>query len=272
MQLLKTKKPTGNPYRPPEFERAHRVEALIDERVGARELSDSDADDDANSSDASIEVLDGPSTVHTAIARRAATPPPRARRQPRLNAPALVDQLSQVLDPKAQQLRDDERANRSFQSTHFLTVSQQLRDAQATIESLRTQISVMQNHTHDVERARDRAELKLEMHAGGLGARAKPRPFLNADRSDVIRVGGKIRCERIYPDGGACTYWISDTGSASASARSFELPSHLAELPPSPLDLSLSSSSGSWSSQPSHDDEPIRMRADDAGREKAGAQ
>ncbi|KAJ6561938.1 hypothetical protein B0H19DRAFT_943801, partial [Mycena capillaripes] len=100
-QLLKSKKPTGDPDCPPEVKRAHRIELKINNRIDTRELSDSDFDDDAGSDD-SIEVLDQ-SIICTAFARRAPTPPPH---RTRMNAPELVNKLSQAFDPEALKSRD----------------------------------------------------------------------------------------------------------------------------------------------------------------------
>jgi hypothetical protein len=38
-QLLKTKKPTGDAYCPPEIKRAHQIESLINEKADTREIS-----------------------------------------------------------------------------------------------------------------------------------------------------------------------------------------------------------------------------------------
>ncbi|KAJ7325830.1 hypothetical protein DFH08DRAFT_710935, partial [Mycena albidolilacea] len=204
--LLKTKKPTGDAYCPPEIKRAHPIEGLINHRADTRELSDSELDE---GSDGSIEILNPPAAVRTAVARRATSPPLRCKS--RMNAPELVDKLSRAFDPAALQSRNDERAKQSFQTTQIFTLLQQLRDTQATIEALRTQMTIMQNHIHDVERARDRAEMRLEMRRGGYPGPSKPRRHSQfKGRSDVERSNRKVRCEQVYPDGGACTYWISD--------------------------------------------------------------
>lgn len=224
IQILKSgaKKPTGSGYCPPEVKRALHVEGLINERAGTRDLNDSDfaADIGAaaegagnSSSDDEIEVLGHTKATHTAVARRAPTPP---LRRSRMNAPELVNKLSQAFDPDTLRSRDDERAQRSFQSTQMFTMSQQLRDAHAAIENLRNQITTMQNHTHDVERARDRAEWKLETFQLGAGQETRGRASKHTnlkEHPDIVRVNGAVHCERIYPDGGACTYWVSDPSS-----------------------------------------------------------
>ncbi|KAJ7123487.1 hypothetical protein C8R44DRAFT_783884 [Mycena epipterygia] len=237
-QLLKMKKPTGDAHCPPEIKRAHRIENLINQQAGTRDLSDSDCDDaaaDASSND-SIEVLSTRATVHTAVARRPPTPPLR-RRNPRMNAPELVSKLSQAFDPEAQKSRDDERSQRSFQTTQLFAMSQQLRDAQATMESLQNEISAMQKHTNDVERARDRAEMKLEMYTGGFASDVAPkRPSKTAERykqnPDLVRVGGKVR----YPS--------SDESEKENRDPSSPLFHSFPHQSPSPFDLRSSSSAG----------------------------
>ncbi|KAJ7305523.1 hypothetical protein DFH08DRAFT_825024 [Mycena albidolilacea] len=167
--LLKTKKPTGDAHCPPEIKRAHHIEGLINHRADTRELSNSEFDE---GSDGSIEILDPPAAVRTAVACRATSPP--LHRKSRMNAPELVDKLSQAFDPAALQSQNDEHAKQLFQTTQIFTLSQQLRDAQATIEALRTQMTIMQNHIHNVERARDHAEMRLEMRRGGYPGPSKP--------------------------------------------------------------------------------------------------
>ncbi|KAJ6563294.1 hypothetical protein DFH09DRAFT_1082355 [Mycena vulgaris] len=242
-QMLRTKKPTGNATCPPDIKRAHRIEDQINQRAGTRELNDSDLDGAAgdydSSDDGSVEILDGPAQIHTAVAHRAPTPP--LRRNSRMNTPELVSTLAKAFDPAAQKTRDDERAQRSFQSTHILTLSQQIRDQNAVIEGLRTQLTAAQSHVHDVERARDRAELANQFYNNGFAAPApRPQRSRRSAYPDFVRVDGKIRCEEVYPDGGRCTYWLTDDGSSDDEAGK----ENIKPRSPSPLDLSLSSSSG----------------------------
>ncbi|KAJ7359667.1 hypothetical protein DFH08DRAFT_652097, partial [Mycena albidolilacea] len=208
--LLKAKKPTGDVACPPEVKRAHRIEHLINTRAGTRELSDNDDDSDSDSdsdasSDGSIEVLERPAAkVHTAVARQ------------------LVTKLVKTFDPDTQQSREEERSQRSFQTTQLFTLTQQLRDAQTTNDGL-------QNELVSVRRACDRAELKLEMYEHGFaggGDVAKPKPrrssrlrYIAENYPDLVCRGGKIRCERIYPDGGACTQWVTDGESSNKSEK-----------------------------------------------------
>ncbi|KAJ6479693.1 hypothetical protein C8R45DRAFT_1005805 [Mycena sanguinolenta] len=239
-QYLRQKKPTGSAACPPEVKRAHEIEELINQRVGTRELSDSEFDDpsDPASSDDDLEVVE-----RTAIARRAPTPP--LPRKSRSKGADLANKIASAFDPEAQKNRDDARAHRSFENTQLLAMSQQLRDAQATAENLRSENNVLRNRIHDLERKLERSELRQEMmsYAGRRQAdspsrswrgrtpsrsrrgrstsrsrrrsRSPPRyrvPGYRSHKRDagIDRVNGKIRCETVFPEGGAATYFISD--------------------------------------------------------------
>ncbi|KAJ6595847.1 hypothetical protein DFH09DRAFT_1072765 [Mycena vulgaris] len=274
-QMLKTKKPTGDASCPPEIKCAHRIEDQINQRAGTRGLNDSDLDgavDGGDSSDdGSIEILDEPNKM---LAHRAPTPP--LRRNPRMNAPELVSTLSKAFDPATQKLRDSEQAQRSFQNTHILTLSQQIRDQNTVIESLQTQLSTAQSHAHEVERAHDCAELMNQFHNNGFPGPA-PKPRCCSHRSaypDLVRVNGKVRCEEVYPDGGRCTYWLTDNGSSDDEDKE-----NIKPRSPSPLDLSLSSSdhssftfsSASSLSAPVHLSHPAAVDVTVPGHSNTGA-
>ncbi|KAF8142345.1 hypothetical protein K438DRAFT_1878227 [Mycena galopus ATCC 62051] len=198
-QILRKKKPTGRAVCPPEIKRAHHIEGLIDQRANTRVLSDSDVDVDVDgggdpSSDEGVEVVPPASSVRTAVARRAPSPPIR---RSHVNAPDLVNTISKVFDPEAQKTCETDRAQRSFQTTHLFSLTQQLRDAQTANENLRNQITTMQTRVHDVERARDRAEMKLEMvqvsSASGSVDHRRSRSAVYKDYPDLVRVNGKVR-------------------------------------------------------------------------------
>ncbi|KAJ7747550.1 hypothetical protein B0H16DRAFT_1850831 [Mycena metata] len=183
--LLKHKKPTGDPHCPDEVKRAHRIEALINQSADTRELSDSDVagaanddddDDDDGLFDDSIEIL-ASSTKRTAVARRAPSPPLRRR----LNAPELVDKLSKVCET-------------------------------AKHPTISSAGSMLQSRIYELERARDRAEMRLEFHQPPVfdapPTHSSGSRFKNV--SDVVRVNGHVKCETVYPEGGRCTTWIPD--------------------------------------------------------------
>jgi hypothetical protein len=144
-----------------------------------------------------------------------------------MSAPDLVNRISKAFDPEVQKTRDADRAERSFQTTHILTLTQQLRDAQAANESLRGQITAMQTRMHDVERVKDCAELKLEFAQAGSTStgpsyRRPSRSAVYKENPNLVRVGGKVRCERCYPDGGSCTQWMSDRSSDNEDKENWD--------------------------------------------------
>ncbi|EDR09762.1 uncharacterized protein LACBIDRAFT_325546 [Laccaria bicolor S238N-H82] len=152
-QLIKPGKPTGSGKRPETVTKALKIEQMINERAGTRDLNDSDFDNTGE-----VEIVGGPvtndSTLHAVTPRRMHTSAPTLE---------LVQTLSKAFDLATQQSHKEDRASRSMQTTQFLTISQQLRDANATIESLRNEVSRLCNRFHDAEQARDCAELKLEL-------------------------------------------------------------------------------------------------------------
>jgi hypothetical protein len=128
----------------------------------------------------------------------------------------------------------------------FLALTQQLRDAQAANERMRNELAVVQC-------ARDRAELKLELYQPGSfagfstsGPRSRAQ-YIADEYPDLVRVGGKIGCETVYPDGGRCTEWFTD-GEDSKENR--DPSSSSSGRLSSPFDLTSSSSSLPGPSQP----------------------
>jgi hypothetical protein len=201
------KKPTGDGFCPPEVKRAKHIDRRINGKVTTRPLDDSDiSGGTGHSSDDSVEVLDTKRIRH-AVVRRAPTPP--LRRNSRLNAPELVNKVAQAFDPEAQQALQDDRSQWSFQSTQLLAMTQELRDTQATSERLHNQLA-------EVGCARDRAELKLEMYGSapftvfGESKKVTQAQYITDEYPDLIRQGGKIHCETLYPEGGGCVEWITD--------------------------------------------------------------
>ncbi|KAJ7224204.1 hypothetical protein GGX14DRAFT_350570, partial [Mycena pura] len=174
--LVKTTKPTGDAECPPEVKEAKRIDQMISSKSGSHSVRDApsashshahcDGDASNTSSDDSIEFIEN--KTYTAIAHRAPTPPLTSR-APRLNAPALVNQLAQSFEPSAQAARDDQRARRSTESMQVFMLTQQVRDLNTTNEGLRNQLFALQGHLNDAKRAHDRSLIRLEMlgHGGG---------------------------------------------------------------------------------------------------------
>ncbi|KAJ7867674.1 hypothetical protein B0H14DRAFT_2730640 [Mycena olivaceomarginata] len=203
-QYLRQKKPTGSGTCPPEVKRAHEIEDLINQRIGTRELSDSEFDDRSDDGllDDDIEVVE-----RTTIARCAPTPP--LPRKSRARGTDLANKLANTFDPEVQKDRDEARARRSFENTQILTLSQQLRDERATTETLRSENNILRNRIHDVEQALERVELRNEMmsfaggHRGRSPRRPRHSPRLRRSRPlgyhshkrdpGIERVNGKIR-------------------------------------------------------------------------------
>jgi hypothetical protein len=94
-----------------------------------------------------------------------------------------------------------------------------------------------------VQRARDRAELKLELQQP-VFSRSDPHDratYIAEEYPDLVRVCGKIRCETIYPEGGRCTEWITD--GEDSEKENFDPSSSSSGRLSSPFNLGSSSSS-----------------------------
>lgn len=194
---------------PPEVLRAHHIDDLINERAGTCELNDSDFDDDVeraekvdDSDDNKDDTNLPPEPSHTAVARSARMDAPPTRRNARgAAATELMNRFLNAFDPEVQRARDDERANRAFATTQYLTLSQQLRDAQAMNDKLRDQIYDLRNDLYEAQRSCDRAEMRLEMlrmsHSGGS---RRPTKLRQPKR--------KRQSYEWFADGGESIAWI----------------------------------------------------------------
>jgi hypothetical protein len=111
------------------------------------------------------------------------------------------------LDPAAQRDRDEDRANRSFATVQLLTQSQQLRDANASVETLQGQLFGLRNRLYDAERERDRAQLRIEMME-----------MTGSTHRRHIRMPKRKNLQQEwFPDGGGSVRWITDEGESTAS-------------------------------------------------------
>ncbi|KAF9484658.1 hypothetical protein BDN70DRAFT_872175 [Pholiota conissans] len=222
--LVKVRKPTGSGKRPENITRAKAIDKLITEKVGTRNINDSesnddDDDDDGNSSDLDDHQHDPtPARQHTVVARSEKSSAFSSRR-PRINpAMELAQKLAVSLDPEAQRARDDERANRSLQATQIFTLSQQIRDLTATNETLRSELTGVRDRLHEIERQRDRLDAELNFERRMAGLNAQQRGFLIPSHKydpGLTRVKGKIRHDEFFPEGGHSVTWITDGSSAS---------------------------------------------------------
>ncbi|CAA7260124.1 unnamed protein product [Cyclocybe aegerita] len=224
-QLVKTTKPTGDAYCPPDIKRAHKIDGHINERAATRDLNDSNFDDAAQLTGGSEDDDDdaddipevpkksrkaastGNRDIQNAIIRR---PDPAVQRRSRSNNVNLIGKLANAFDPSVQQARDEERAQRSFQASQMFTLSQQLRDANLTIELLRSQLSTLQ--TQLIEEGSHQSRPFRRSRHNGYVKRSK------STKRSVQRVRGKMRCEERYPEGGIHTYWVTDPSSTSGES------------------------------------------------------
>ncbi|PPQ95870.1 hypothetical protein CVT26_015609 [Gymnopilus dilepis] len=221
-QLAGCRKPTGSGRRPGFITRAKAIDKKINEKAGTQNINDSEFEMDSEEEEGGMEAPDTqPSKKHTVVARSDRTEAPAPRRPRGGPASDLVQKIASALDPDAQRIRDEERANRSLHTTQIFSLNQQLRDAQNTIETLRADNLHLRERLNKVERIRDRldTELNFERRLAGLGASSRgfEVPFDKALKynPDVKRVKGKVRHDEIYPEGGRLTTWLTDGSSAS---------------------------------------------------------
>ncbi|KAF9019861.1 hypothetical protein BDZ89DRAFT_1206543 [Hymenopellis radicata] len=225
------------------IERAHQIESLMNEKAHTRELNDSDIDDVQAESEIEILSDDFDADENPVPAKKAKVLKPKpvlikseprtefitrrsnAPRTSRPDAQNLLSSISSALDPAAQAARDDERSARSFQTTQYLALSNQLRDMQ-------TQISQLQMQLMESERGRQAAEHRvalMEMKAELQGSnqrdwdnyprrRRSPSPVYRRRRSPSPAPRRhspppshhrRWRQDVYYPEGGRATYWIS---------------------------------------------------------------
>lgn len=195
---------------------------MINEKAGTRNINDSEFEDDnvGQGSSCGEESKPRDSKIHTAIATSDRSEVPQARRPRVSQTTELVGKIAQALDPEAQRVRDEERANRSFQNTQVFTLSANLRDAQARIETLRSELNDTRDRLHKVERIRDRLDMELNFERrmsamSGVKREALHSPQSHKNFPDLVRVRGKVRHDEYFPEGGQRTTWITDGSSAS---------------------------------------------------------
>ncbi|KAF8201135.1 hypothetical protein K438DRAFT_1758445 [Mycena galopus ATCC 62051] len=205
----KQKKPTGKGECPPEVKRAHEIEDLINTKAGTRDLDDdSELDNDNDTNDSDV-----PKVVE-----------PLAH----LSAADAVNKIVHSLDPATLRVRDEARAHHSFERAQLMTLS-------AQVDSLCSQLSTLQQENNDLKCERDHADMErtwaacLDEVVCGRSydhsyARSRsPSHYRHrgrgqgrttfAERDGLQRVGGKVRTEHRYPDGGAVTFWETDASS-----------------------------------------------------------
>ena len=247
----------GDAECPPGVERAHQIEYLINEKAGTRDLDDSeivDADEGGSDDEGDVIVISSdednglkkpphkkaitikaePTALPLGpIARHSVSNPLSsplvATRNARTswNTPTdLLQSISRSLDPSLSAARDEERAMRSLQTTQFMSLSNQLRDAQGTANDLRSQLLQADRARNDVERRADHAELELQMErmqAAPSMSMQSPE-YSGPIRRDRHAYCGRERriCRRItrYRGGGESTTFVTPSdGEEEASCQ-----------------------------------------------------
>ncbi|KAG1874731.1 hypothetical protein DFJ58DRAFT_638700, partial [Suillus subalutaceus] len=215
-QFVKTTKPTGDGVCPPDVTHAHELDARINERAGTRDLNDSDYDahdDELNCNEQNVKVRSMSPLEHTAVTRATRTDTPMPRRRGAA-ASELLSRISGAFDPAVQQARDEDRATRSLANTQLLSQGQQLRDANAVTEKLRTQLFDLQSRLFDAERERDLTQLRLEMIQ-----MHQPPPKKAAHKTHHQRRPKPKQADyTYYPDGGQSVIWHSDPDTPASDA------------------------------------------------------
>lgn len=210
---MKTTKPTGHGKRPPSVTRAKAIDRLINDRAGTQCVDDSELDNNNGDDDDYPENPPSESAkVEKAVIRASDKSDIQPRRTRAAHSAELMQKLASALDPDIQKTRDDERASRSFQNTQIFTLSQQLRDSQATNDKLRGEVDKVRHKVYKLERSLDRARTKLELH---YGPRPKRLPTGRKNLPDIIRTRGKIRSVEHFPEGGSYTTWVTDGSTAT---------------------------------------------------------
>jgi hypothetical protein len=176
----------------------------MDEDPDTIEISDDDDDGDGDDDDdTSVAGKISPAKKVKVKVEPGTTAPVAVRRstQPRTSKNVgneFMKTISSALDPGLQAAMTNDRMTRSIQNTQILTLTNQIRDAQSTIELLRNRVSEVERERNSAERKADKAEM-LVLLQGGSQAIQHPRPR---------------RCQDLkYADGGMATIWVGSDES-----------------------------------------------------------
>ena len=175
--MVRTLKPTGDADCPPHINRAHEIDNQINEKASTRELNDSDiidVDDTDNEVPSNQEMLSGHAKAKVmekgasglGRVKSEKASGPIARRLPSDCLPStpinarnasrdLLSNITNALDPRSRQARDDERSIATMQSQQIFTLSSQLRETQRQVDTLHQQLTDAECHRNDAERRAD---------------------------------------------------------------------------------------------------------------------
>ncbi|KAI6046651.1 hypothetical protein EDC04DRAFT_2597786 [Pisolithus marmoratus] len=181
-QLIKTLKPTGMGVCPPEISHAHQIDELINEWAGTCNLDDSEFDK---------------------VAENAS----------KLDTTELMNCLTNAFNPEVQRACDEEHMNCTFMTTQYLTVTQQLHDAQARNDKLHGQLFDLLEQLYDAYHECDVLQMKLEMMQGSSSNSAGM--YHNLPKK-------KCQCYKWFADGGRSLTWLMDDEDDDDFGKGFE--------------------------------------------------
>ena len=238
-QLVRITKPTGSGEIRENVFLAQEIEKRINERAGTRALSDSEFEDQGNvaegankqvtieiSSDEDVKPVSSKVQARIGHASEVSSVPVRNARTSR--GQELMEKLNKAFDPSVQRARDTSRAMHALDHAHYVGMSQQLRDSQATIETLRGDMMKLQSSYHSAEMVQERAEMRMEMmqltmrfpgNASTLVTPKYPRKQMMPAIKRKPHNQRKSLQEEVYADGGGCIRWLTDTEPNSASEK-----------------------------------------------------
>jgi hypothetical protein len=152
------------------------------------------------------------------IAARRTTQSARSSKNP---ANDFMKTISSALDPSLQAAMTSDRMAHAMQNTQILSLTNQLRDAQSMIETLRNRLSEAERERNQAERKADRAEMMALLQ--------------DRESQKSSRRRRPLRRQEIkYADGGEATMWVgsdeSDHLNDSPGTRRFTF-----EASPEPL-------------------------------------
>ena len=170
---MRTRKPTGDAECPPEVHRAHEIEHKIQSKVACRDLEDEeiiDFEDGKYADDEMSNVFDHPEDDDEGGPAPSSKPAPRVRtthikspllsqeptRQPSSKGTNILEKISQTFDPEVQSRCEADRVSSVFQSHQLILLQSQIRDLNATILSLRSQLDDSERRRVDADRRADR--------------------------------------------------------------------------------------------------------------------
>lgn len=228
---MKTRKPTGDAFCPPEIARAHVIDDRIQSKVACRDLGDddiidvdggSDIDDHHPMSDAGEESDAPPARVQSkrrARTVRVDTPLPsrNVTRQSSSRGLAFLDKITKSIDPEQQAQRDSERASTIFQAQQSLLLQSQIRDLNQMILSLRTQLDDSERRRADADRRADRLQNQIDITTAVTRARLYRSTEVPSSRQNPISVSSSSspastpafnrRWEATFRDGGRYSWF-----------------------------------------------------------------